>query len=153
RGILFGGHSAGAHLLAQTLLTNNGTSSSPLTKKYLRGLVLISGIYNLRPLLKTDINDALELDLDEATRLSPMLDLSKVTNLREDFKVYIFVGENDSPEFKRQSADYAKVLSEKNIKSEFEIIPGLDHFDIVENLQNDDYILTNKIISLITNNY
>ncbi|KAK7580713.1 hypothetical protein V9T40_001342 [Parthenolecanium corni] len=48
-----GGHSAGAHLAASLLHSE--------VRKYISGLVLISGIYDVRPLITTSVNAALNL--------------------------------------------------------------------------------------------
>ena len=36
---------------------------------------------------------------------------------------------------------------------ELEEIPSVDHFDIVEKLQEEDYPLTGKILQLLTQNH
>ena len=56
------GHSAGGHLAA--LLAGSGGAD---------GCACISGIYDLRPLLRTSINRDLRLDASDASALSPIL--------------------------------------------------------------------------------
>jgi arylformamidase len=74
-------------------------------------LILVSGVFDLRPLVQTDINDNLKLDLKSATKFSPLLtsDTPIATGRRQNLKVFILYGENESPAFKQQSEDYAKV--------------------------------------------
>jgi hypothetical protein len=73
-------------------------------------LILISGIYDLRPLVETDINGALKLDMNSATLYSPMLFNSPLIS-REKMKVLIAYGEHESSAFKEQSNLFASVSS------------------------------------------
>lgn len=55
RNVWLGGHSAGAHLAASMI-------HPKVHKKInIKGFILISGIFDLNPLLETSINDALKL--------------------------------------------------------------------------------------------
>ena len=44
---------------------------------------------------------------------------------------------------------FLQKLQEHGVKVEFNIMPGLDHFSIVENLNSKEYSLTNKITDLL----
>jgi len=94
----------------------------------LKGLALLSGIYDLRPLVGTYINDALGLDENAAKALSPIQhDLSAFP------PTLVAWGEDETDEFKRQSRAFAQPLS-KACTVEIE---GRNHFDIVEDLTTD----------------
>lgn len=56
RNIWLGGHSAGAHLAASMI------HSEVYENVGINGFILISGIFDLNPLLKTTINNALKLN-------------------------------------------------------------------------------------------
>lgn len=60
RGIYLCGHSAGAHLAAMVLSTD-WTEFGVVPD--IRGAVLVSGVYDLEPLLHTYVNDALNMSL------------------------------------------------------------------------------------------
>lgn len=64
--LIIGGHSAGAHLAVMSG-AHDGWNVVPRP-----GLVLLSGIYELFPLLRTSINRALELRATELDVLSPL---------------------------------------------------------------------------------
>lgn len=62
RDVWFGGHSAGAHLWASLLEADWFNILHPDLKSRMKGVVLISGIYDITPLIYTSINDTLGLD-------------------------------------------------------------------------------------------
>ncbi|XP_050428751.1 kynurenine formamidase [Adelges cooleyi] len=145
--IWLGGHSAGAHLAACMILPTIQEFSSEV-----KGFILISGIYDLAPLLKTTINNTLHLNELTCLELSPVCFLKKhLTNISWCGKCFLVSAENDSPAFKQQSTKFAQFLTFHGLEVIEECINGVDHFDIVENLANDDYILTRRIINLILN--
>ncbi|XP_017774137.1 PREDICTED: kynurenine formamidase [Nicrophorus vespilloides] len=133
-GISVAGHSAGAHLAASMF---NLTK----TEDIFRDFYLISGIYNLQPLVGTFVNNALMMSLSTATSLSPQL-----SNISVCAKVHVIVGEFDSPAFKEQSKKFHEKLQELHVKTEFMMIEKMDHFDIVENLNCSDYELIKLIL-------
>lgn len=140
RGIYIGGHSAGAHL-AISLLQSLSTQDQELIK----GAFLISGVYDLIPLLSTDVNDALKLDIGTARQLSPM---SQQFMENRKMKVFVIVGESDTPAFKQQAELFHRRIHGQGIKSQFIMVKEVDHFDIVEQLNNENYEITRLIISM-----
>ena len=90
------------------------------------GAILLSGIYDLAPLVPTYINQALRLMEGETTQLSPLYQ-----QLGRPVPVIVAWGENETAEFKRQSQDFAlKLKGAKFPVTELEV-PGANHFDIV----------------------
>ncbi|RNA08989.1 kynurenine formamidase [Brachionus plicatilis] len=138
------GHSAGGHL-ASMLLFSDFKRIYHVDAFNLKGIISVSGIFDLRPLLETDINDNLKMDLEESRRLSPML--RSDLRLHKDVKFLIVYAQNDSPAFHKQSEDFkmhlSKSLGYENVKS-IEI-KDFDHFNIIENISRDDFILTKEI--------
>lgn len=100
------GHSAGAHLAAMMLHAKFTDEAA----KNLKGLFLVSGVYDLMPILKTDINDNLKMDAAEAERSSPLFKHEMSSSFtRESIRVLLVYGENDSSSFKAQSNAYSDV--------------------------------------------
>ncbi|RXG53873.1 Kynurenine formamidase [Armadillidium vulgare] len=64
-------------------------------------------------------------------------------------KALIVAGENDSPEFKRQSKQYCQALVGKGIDSIYEEEKEVDHFNLVENLSDENYHMTIEIIQFV----
>jgi len=131
--IVLVGSSAGAHLAAMTAM------AIPV-----RATVLISGIYELTPLVGTYINDALNLNLNEAKELSP---------LRKDLKSFpesvICWGEVETEEFKTQSLEFSTYLrGQENTTFVFEV-EGKNHFDVVFELADISTEMGKKVLSFL----
>jgi len=147
--VVIGGHSAGSHLAAM-LLHSSWCQNEPHFQ-LIRGLVHISGVFDLTPLVNTYVNEPLKLDSEKAKQMSPMfnLDLLKQSPKLKTIRHLVVVGENDSAEFKRQSKTYSQALDAADMAVDTEEIPSVDHFDIVEKLQDADYWLTRRIVQLL----
>lgn len=134
--MLLVGHSAGAHLVAMNLCTNNET-------KY-AGALLISGIYDLEPILHTSINNDIKLNATSAQTLSPIKHLAQNTTLKvkNNTPVAIVWGENETDEFKRQSSEFASAWSVSNPASLLRTkeIASRNHFDVLDDLAKSDVI-------------
>ncbi len=129
--IVLSGSSAGAHLVAMTCL------ALPADKRP-RGVVLLSGIYELEPLIGTYVNDALGMDVTTARRNSPALaDLSGFP------PALIAWGAVETDEFKRQSRTFATLLPAAET---LEVLLR-NHFDILFDLA-DDSALGGRTVAL-----
>ncbi len=122
--ITMSGHSAGAHLLAEIIAMDwpgAGFETCPLT-----GAALISGVYDLRPLVQTYINDALGMSDEDAATASPLL------HLPQSACPLIFThGDNETDAFKQQTKIFHNALKEKGFESEYMPMAGFNHFDII----------------------
>jgi len=95
----------------------------------LQGAVLLSGVYDLQPLVGTYINDKLGLDAPAALRLSPLF--QPVT---AQVPAVVCWGENETDAFKRQSRDYAARIGANGRPASVYEVAGRNHFDIVFDL-------------------
>lgn len=103
------GHSAGAHL-ASCILHGDLDQKYSVNLRNIRGFFLVAGVYDLVPLLQTDINDNVKMDLREATNASTMFKTASIENPVKDLvQIHVSFGENESNEFKRQSQAYSNV--------------------------------------------
>ncbi|XP_026314689.1 kynurenine formamidase isoform X2 [Hyposmocoma kahamanoa] len=146
RGVYFAGHSAGAHLVAK-LLASADFLENTLGSKRLQGAFLISGVYDLREIVHTKINDRVQLPHEWAISLSPQFDDYAHLQVRR-VRLYIIAAQYDSPTFKKQSRDFYELLHNTCLMQNmyFEIKDGMDHFNIVEYLTNDDNYLRNLLV-------
>ncbi|XP_048005576.1 kynurenine formamidase [Leguminivora glycinivorella] len=146
RGVYFAGHSAGAHLVAKLLADADFLENTPGSNR-LQGAFLVSGIYDLRELVLTSVNDAVQLPTEWAVPLSPQFDCYTHLLLRR-VRLYILAGQNDSPVFKKQSREFYELLLNSCLTSNMylEIKDEVDHFDIVECFANDDNYLKNLLV-------
>ncbi|XP_071459769.1 kynurenine formamidase isoform X2 [Marmota flaviventris] len=141
KGIYLCGHSAGAHLAAMVLLTNwtkHGVTPN------LRGFFLVSGVYDLQPLVFTSQNAPLLMTLEDAQRNSPQrhLEVARAQPVDPACPVLVAVGQHDSPEFHRQSREFQQALCRGGWRASFEELRDVDHFEIIENLTQKDDALT-----------
>ncbi|NXT18065.1 KFA formamidase, partial [Syrrhaptes paradoxus] len=136
RGVYLCGHSAGAQLAAMVLATD--WTEYGVTPD-IRGAVLVSGVYDLEPLLHTYVNDVLSMTREVAQRNSPLL---RVAPAAAGCEVLVAVAEHDSPEFHRQSREYGQALRAAGWSVSLLDLAGVDHFDIIEKLSEESYVLT-----------
>lgn len=108
----------------------------------------IAGVYDLNELYTTksaNANNLLQLNEKSARDLSPMFfNLSKWAHPQ---RILIAVGEFDSPRFIQQSMEFHRHVNDCcRATVDFELIDNCDHFDIVNNLANDSFVLTRMIV-------
>lgn len=117
-----GGHSAGAQLALMSCLGEERLGG-------IESLFLISGIYDLQPLVGTYINEPLALDAERAERLSPLCQtLHGLPSLQ------LVHGELDPPAFRAQGEALKERATQAGVSAELYTRPDCDHFDILEYL-------------------
>ena len=143
RRLFVAGSSAGAHLAAM-LLVRGWHETYGVREDVIAGAVVLSGIYDLAPLIGTYIDAALHLTSADATALSPIQLPSE-----PPMPAVISWGEFETGEFKRQSRDYAEKLRVEGFSvSELEAA-GTNHFDIVFGLADHTTTLGRATLKLI----
>ena len=124
------GCSAGAHLAAMVALEKMVESSQ--ARRVIQSLTLLSGIYDLTPLLLTYINDALALTTEAALRNSPHLIIDA---FQGDWPpTFVAMGEIETDEFKRQSAEFCAAIRRRDCRAHFESFAQRNHFDLIFDL-------------------
>ena len=119
------GHSAGAHLAAMVL---GHDWAAPL-----RSAVLISGIYELTPVLGVSVNAAeIRLTEEMVAPLSPMRFAPTAVPL------LLAVGGDEAPLWMRQSADFATAVDAAGGRARYLEIPGENHFSLMETFTDPD---------------
>jgi arylformamidase len=130
-GVVVAGHSAGAHLAAMVAVVD--TPPVPVDR-----VVLVSGVFDLRPLLHTSVNDPLGLDELRATRLSPQL-LEVAAPCRDGHTAVVVAwGDDDTAAFAAQSVEFARRLRDAGVPVVALECAGRHHFDIVDDLVRPD---------------
>ena len=124
------GHSAGAQLVAMKLC-------NPKSPKF-GGAIMVSGIFDLEPIVNTSVNDAVRLNEQSAQALSPINLVANAANT----PMKIIWGENETDEFKRQSQEFATAWSSirdhsATTQKEFKL---RNHFDVLYELTSQDVI-------------
>ncbi len=143
RRIYVSGNSAGAHLTAM-LLVAGWQSAYGLADDVVAGAVLLSGIYDLEPLMGTYIDAALHLTGEDVDALSPLR-----LKLGRPVRTIVAWGDNETAEFKRQSRTFAATLVSAGFPvSAFELA-GTNHFDIVFGLAHRGSVLGDATLEMI----
>lgn len=145
-GLYLCGHSAGAHLAAMVLSTD--WSQYSVTPQ-IKGALLVSGIYDLLPILSTYVNDPLKMTEEVALRNSPSELVSQLKLSSSGCHIIMAVAENDSPEFHKQSEDYYKALEASGLNVSMENVANTDHFNIIEQLVDGEYHLTKLLLKMM----
>ncbi|KAF5280626.1 hypothetical protein FQA39_LY05274 [Lamprigera yunnana] len=144
RSIYICGHSGGAQLVASLFQPPLNTTLEE-SNGILKGVFFLSGIYDLIPLTKTRANDALKLDVPTARKLSPLF---QPFSALQDVLFFVIVGENESPAFVDQSDMFHRKLKGLGCKTELIVVKEVDHFDIAEQLNEENYEIIKLIISM-----
>lgn len=134
------GHSAGGHLAARMVARPSPLPDAVLGR--IGNVVSISGLHDLRPLLKTAMNATLRLDPDEAASASPAL-LEPAAGVR----LTVWVGGAERSEFIRQSALIANVWVGLGAATALVIEPDRHHFSIVDGLLDEAHGLTRALLA------
>lgn len=138
--LLLAGHSAGGHLVTRMI-----SATSPLPgdiKVRISHTVSISGLHDLRPLMKAAMNTELRIDEAEARAESPAL-----LEPMQDARVTCWVGSAERPEFVRQNALLANIWTGLGAKTRVIEEPGRHHFDVIDGLADPDHQLTRTLLS------
>jgi arylformamidase len=143
RRMYIAGSSAGAHLAAM-LLAEGWQQRYGLPPDVIAGAVLLSGIYDLEPLVGTYIDEPLQLSSEDVAKLSPMR-----LNVGPVARAIISWGENETSEFKRQSRAFAAKLRDAGFSVNAFEVAGANHFDIVFGLADRKTGLGKATIELI----
>ncbi len=125
------GHSAGGHLVSRMICDD-----SPLPAPVFDRIELtlpISGLFDLRPLLRTKMNETFKLTEAEA-----ICESAALRRPRGEPRVTCWVGEAERPEFVRQSKLFATMWEGVDARIELVLDPGANHFTVVEGLKSPD---------------
>ncbi len=131
------GHSAGAHLVAMLMTTY-------WQQNIIKGAAALSGLFNLLPIMLSDINEVLNLDKEMTDRNSPV-------HLQPSHRcpLVLAVGGDETGEFKAQSKELYDRWKEKGVPVTFIEMPGINHYSIVEALADNTSALCTAMIRMM----
>jgi acetyl esterase/lipase len=137
--IFLTGHSAGGHLATRMISADSLLPES--VRRRIRHVVSISGLHDLRPLMRTGLNETLHLDEAEAITESPAL-----LRPMEGARVTCWVGGAERSEFVRQNALLANIWLGLGAETAAVEEPDRHHFNIVDGLADPDHPLTQTLL-------
>ncbi|HJT12600.1 MAG TPA: alpha/beta hydrolase [Dongiaceae bacterium] len=140
--IYVAGNSAGAHLAAM-LMTEDWTRHG-LPRAPIAGAILVTGIYDLRPVLRIQVNEDVRLAPEDVLGLSPQF-----LPLHCRVPTIVAAGAAEPPLWIEQSRRFAAKLSAKGADVRLMEVAGLHHFSITHSLSDSNAPLTRAILDLV----
>lgn len=144
------GHSAGGHLVSMLHKTKWGKYNLPdEAQNKIKAVFSLAGLFDLRYLLNSYVNDEINMSLESAIHVSPQLLGNSKSKL---CPIHLILPEFDTAEFFRQTKEYQDKLLEDGQSCDLHVVHNRDHLSIIENLVNDDDELFDYIFKEITKN-
>ena len=136
------GTSSGSHLggvAATTDWTRYGLPADPV-----RGYTLVSGMYDLRGPRLSKRSSYVRFSDEAEQALSAQRHLERI-----DAPIVLLVGSLETPEFQRQTRDFADALTRAGKSAELIYAEGYNHFEIAETLGNPYGPMGRAVLSLM----
>jgi arylformamidase len=135
--LLLAGHSAGAHIAVELALAQQDDAA-------IAGVVALSGIYELAPLLATTLNHKLRLDAASAHAGSPLHRVRAIAA-----PALFAVGAAETPAFVAQSRDFHQAWTAAGNRGALHIEPAADHFSLLQAFASPGSTLFTQVLGLL----
>lgn len=137
--IVASGHSAGAHLLA---MAHSEAVPGSLAIDPIDHAILISGIFDLKPVPLISVNSEICLSQEEAVEMSPM-NHPPTAKLPLD----ILVGGRESRSWIEQSQRFAELVSRSDHKFKCRILGDHNHYSIMDDAMDPESEMSRLLVS------
>ena len=134
------GHSSGGHL-AGVMLTTDWDKEAGLPADIIKGGLCCSGMFDLKPVRRSSRGEYIKFTDEMEDAFSPIRHLD---NLRAP--LIVAYGSYETPEFKRQSRDFAKAVADAGKRVQLIVAENYNHFEIIETLGNPHGILGRAVL-------
>jgi arylformamidase len=124
------GHSSGAHLTGCILVTD-WQKNYALPANIIKGGLLVSGMYDLKPVRLSKRSQYVNFTDEIEQALSSQRHLDKLTA-----PIIVAYGTCETPEFQRQSRDFAAAVKAAGKPVDLIVGTGFNHFEMQETLGN-----------------
>ncbi len=133
------GHSAGAHLIAAVLARHDQATSVPMGMP--SSAVLISGVYELEPVLSISVNAEIRLRPDQVAAMSPMRHLPC-----KPVRLAVAVGGAETQGFVEQSKRFAATCAAQGADARFIAYEACDHYTVMRHFESPQGELTRLVV-------
>lgn len=134
------GSSAGGHLVGM-LLAGGWHTDYGVPDDVVRGATVLSGLFELEPLVHTKVNGWMHMTPQDAQRNSPVSHLPRI-----GCPLIVSYGQNETDEFVRQSSEYLGAWWARGFPGAYVPMPGTNHFDIILHLNEAASPLTQAVL-------
>jgi arylformamidase len=128
--IYLAGHSSGAHLGGVVTVTD-WEKDFGLPRNVLKGAILISGMYDLKAVRLSKRSQYVKFDDETEEKLSTQRHLDKLHT-----PLILAHGTKETPEFQRQTREFAAAVKTAGKPVEFFTGEGYNHFEMQETMAN-----------------
>ena len=139
--IYVSGHSSGAHLTG-VLLTTDWRKEFDLPPDTVKGAMCCSGMFDLEPVRLSARNRYVKFTDEMEQALSPQRHLDKL-----NAPVIVAYGTLETPEFQRQSRDFAAAVKAAGKPVQLLVGEAYNHFEIPETLANPYGLLGRAVLA------
>jgi len=137
--IYVSGHSSGGHLAGVVLTTDWKVFKLPADA--VKGGLCCSGMFDLKPVRLSARSNYVKFTDETEQALSPQRHLNNL-----NAPVIIAYGTLETPEFQRQSRDFAAAVKAAGKPVELLVAEGYNHFEIIETLGNPHGLLGRAVL-------
>ncbi|HKS65133.1 MAG TPA: alpha/beta hydrolase [Xanthobacteraceae bacterium] len=124
------GHSSGGHLAGVVLVTD-WEKHYGMPKDVLKGGLCCSGMFDMKPVMLSARSNYLKMTDETLHAMSAQRQLDKI-----NCPVIVAYGSLETPEFQRQSRDFAAAAKAAGKPVSLLLAEGYNHFEIIETLAN-----------------
>lgn len=136
------GHSSGAHLAGQTLVADwpaFGVPAQPF-----QAALLESGLYEMKPVRLSARSKYVAFTDDSEAKLSTQRQLARI-----DIPVVLAYGTKETPEFKRQTRDFASAMLAAGKTVELIVGRGYNHFEFLLTMAEPGGVIGSQVLRMI----
>lgn len=136
--IYVSGHSAGAHLLAAVLAQTG--ESYQLPAGLIKKAYLLSGVYDVAPVLEISVNEQVLLRPDQVHAMSPLR-----FNFSPETAYDIVVGGGEPRDWIRESSRFAEHLKTQGCTVSYASLSDLNHYSLMFELETPEGVISSLI--------
>ena len=133
-------HSSGGHL-AGVILTTDWTKDFNLPLDTVKGGLCCSGMFDLKPVRLSARSGYVKFTDEMEHSLSPQRHLDKL-----NAPVIVAYGALETPEFQRQSRDFAAAVKAAGKPVQLLVADGYNHFEVIETLANPHGLIGRAVL-------